>query len=66
LYAPENETKVFEQKQWWQDDWNPMDSGFEYDENKSVNEQFYNLRQEIPRLNLITLDNENCDYTTGT
>jgi len=26
LYAPENEAKVFEQKEWWQDDWQPMDS----------------------------------------
>jgi hypothetical protein len=26
LYSPENDAKVFEQKEWWQDDWEPMDS----------------------------------------
>jgi hypothetical protein len=64
LYAPENDAKVFEQKEWWKDDWNPMDFGFEFDENKSLSEQFLKLRKDIPRLNLVTLDNENSDFST--
>jgi len=66
LYAPENDAKVFEQKEWWMDDWDPMDFGFDFDENKSLKEQFLKLRQDVPRLNLITVDNENSDYTTWT
>lgn len=66
LYAPENEAKVFEQKEWWQDDWNPMDYGFEFDPSKTVTEQLYDMRNHIPRLNLVTLDNQNSEYTTGT
>jgi len=66
LYAPENKAKVFEQKEWWMDDWDPMDFSFDFDKNKSLKEQFEKLRLDIPRLNLVTVDNENSDYTTGT
>lgn len=67
LYAPENNAKVFEQKEWWQDDWDPMDNWFEVDLSKNLNSQFTKLRLEIPRLNMITVDNwDNCEYTTWT
>jgi|GEM_PF-833989 len=66
LYAPENKAKIFEQKEWWQEDWSPMDYGFDFDFSKSMTEQFYNMRNEIPRVNLVTVGNENSDYTTGT
>jgi hypothetical protein len=66
LYAPENEAHIFEQKEWWQEDWNPMDFGREFDFTKSFNKQFYEMRIKIPRLNLVTVENENSEYTTGT
>lgn len=66
LYALENTAKVFEQKEWWQQDWDPMDFGFEVDVSMSISRQFYQLRQAIPRLNMVTVDNENSEYTTGT
>lgn len=66
LYAPENDAKVFEQKEWWQDDWNPMNSWFEINLEKDLNSQFTKLRKEIPRLNLVTVDNENSDFSTWT
>jgi len=64
LYAPENKAKIFEQKEWWQEDWDPMDFGLDFDFNESFDEQFHALRQEIPRLNLVTVSNENSEYTT--
>ncbi len=66
LYAPENEAKIFEQKEWWQEDSSPLDYGFDFDFSKSMTEQFYSMRNEIPRVNLVTVGNENSDYTTGT
>jgi len=66
LYAPENEAKVFEQKEWWQDDWQPMDSWFNVNLDESINSQLKKLRLSVPRLNLITVDNENSDFTTWT
>jgi hypothetical protein len=46
------------------DDWDPMDFSFDFDKNKSLKEQFEKLRLDIPRLNLVTVDNENSDFTT--
>ena len=66
LYAPENDVKVFEQKEWWQDDWESMDFGFEFDENKSLDEQFLKLREDVPRVNLVWFDSKNSDYSTWT
>ncbi len=66
LYAPENKACIFEQKEWWQEDWNPMDFGREFDFTKSFNDQFYEMRTKVPRLNLVTVDNENSEYTTWT
>lgn len=66
LYSPENEAKIFDQKEWWQEDWDPMDYWFFPDYEKSINSQLFNLRNQIPRLNLVTVDNTNSDYTTWT
>ena len=66
LYSQENEAIIYDQKEWWQNDWDPMDSSFEVDLSKSIMSQIYNLRLKIPRLNIVTVDNENSDYTTGT
>ena len=43
-----------------------MDSWFYINLDKSINLQFEKLRWDIPRLNLITVDNENSDFTTWT
>jgi hypothetical protein len=64
LYAPENNAKVFEQKEWWTDDWDPMTFGFDFDKDKTLNEQFLKIRNDVPRLNLVALNNENSDFST--
>ncbi|USN57709.1 MAG: hypothetical protein H6767_04945 [Candidatus Peribacteria bacterium] len=36
------------------------------DFSKSINAQFYELRQDVPRVNMVAVDNENSEYSTGT
>jgi hypothetical protein len=66
LYAPENKAKVFEQKEWWLPDWDSLHYGQEFKADTPMMHQLYTLRLNVPRLNLVTVDNENSDYTTGT
>lgn len=41
---------VYDNDAWWSDDWNPLDYGQEYDFSKSFFEQFFALRDRVPRI----------------
>lgn len=58
--------KVISQEEWRSDDFDPMQYGRDYDFDKPFFEQFFALQKAVPRMSLITVSNENCDYTTGT
>ena len=71
LYAPNvpwsGKYRIWPHEKWWSDSWNPMDSGFDFDFNRTFFEQFSELDKKIPRINLVTGGgNENSDFTTGT
>ncbi len=70
LYSPHTEWgkryKIYTHEEWWSDQWDPMEFGADFDFNKGFFEQFYDLSLQIPKVNLIQLNNENCEYTTGT
>jgi len=57
--------KVYDQKVWWSDKWDPMDYGREYDFKKPFFEQFDNLSKEIPWPSLRIINSVNCDYCNG-
>jgi hypothetical protein len=61
-----NPYKVISQEEWRRDDFDPMQYGRDYDFSQPFFEQFFALQKAVPRMNLITISNENCDYTTGT
>lgn len=58
--------KVFSQEEWRSDDFDPMKEGRDFDFSRPFFDQFFALQKAVPRMNLITVSNENCDYTTGT
>jgi hypothetical protein len=48
LYPPESEIKVITQDEWYQDNWDAMDYGRDYDFNKSFFAQLFELYKNIP------------------
>ncbi len=66
IYSPDKPYKVYDQKVWWGDDWNPLDSGSQFDFNRSFFEQLGELHHRVPQINVITSQNENCEFTNLT
>lgn len=63
VFPQNSKYKVYEPKAWWSDQWDPLQYGKEYDFNKSFFEQFQELQATVPRLGMVSLGNENSDYT---
>ena len=53
---------VYEQSEWWKDDWDPMEYGREFAENTSILNQIAGLQQDVPTMSLVTDCNENSEY----
>jgi len=66
LYSPDKLYKVYDQKIWSSDQWNPMDYGKDFDFSKSFSQQFEELFHEVPRMALYNYANENSDYNNYT
>jgi len=62
-YSPDKPYKIYEQKEWWSDKWDPMIYGKDYNLDKTFIEQFEKLYREIPFINLFYYFSENSDYT---
>jgi hypothetical protein len=65
--SPDKPYKVFTQKDWWSDAWDPMDYGREYDFSRPFFLQFGELMREIPwpaLVNWNATNSEYCNYTT--
>ena len=62
MFNPERGYTIYEAKSWWSDKWDPLTFGIDYDESKSVFEQYKELQKKVPRFNLFNVDSENCDY----
>lgn len=62
MYNPKKGYVVYDQKEWWKGDWDPLQYGQTFDFNKTFFEQFQELQKRVPRFNLFNLDTENCDY----
>ena len=48
FYHPKSPVKIYDQKYWWSDKWDPMEYGIDYDFNKTFFEQFYQLIKRVP------------------
>ena len=66
IYSPDSKYKVFDQKEWRSDKWNPLDYGRDFDFSKSFFEQFNEFLKNIPLPSLITfwnnINSEYCNY----
>ena len=58
IYSQDKPLKVYDQKYWWSDNWDPMEYGRDYDLSQPFFKQLKSLFNEFPR---ISLENDNID-----
>ena len=66
IYSPDKWYKIYDQKFWRSDEWDPMDYKKDIDFSKTFMEQFEVLIQEVPHIGVMTVGCENSVFTTGT
>ncbi|NQV00840.1 MAG: hypothetical protein HQ537_01845 [Parcubacteria group bacterium] len=62
IYSPDKPFKVYCSKCWWSDKWDAMKYGKNYNFSKSFFQQFYQLQQEVPVVNLLNTHSQNSEY----
>ena len=66
IFSPDKEYKVYDQKVWWSDDWNPLEYGRKIDFERNFIDQFRDLFLAVPKLSLYSVNCTNSDYTNFT
>ena len=64
MYPADAPFPVYEAKAWYGDDWDPLEYGQDFDFDRPFFEQFAELQKKVPRMALISIDNENADFTS--
>ncbi|MDA2922220.1 hypothetical protein MYX07_03055, partial [Patescibacteria group bacterium AH-259-L07] len=62
LVPPEAELTVYDEKEWWADDWDPLAYGKEYNFSRPFFEQFQELLRKVPRFSRSVTNMINSDY----
>ena len=62
-YAPNSRHKVYDNDEWWSDQWDPFKYGRDFDFNRPFFEQFKELFLEIPKPSRVVIQNENSEFT---
>ncbi|MCA9356191.1 hypothetical protein KC852_01575 [Candidatus Nomurabacteria bacterium] len=62
IHRPDTVYTVYNDRTWWSDKWDPMDYAIDYDFSKPFFEQYRNLYQKIPLINLSITNMVNCSY----
>lgn len=62
MYNPKSDFVVYENEEWWGDEWDSLRFGREFDFTRPFFEQFHELQKIVPRFNLFNSGSENCDY----
>jgi len=65
VFHSDSPHKVYEQKIWWSDKWDPLEYGKDYNFNRPFFEQFYELSKVVPWINLRVINSVGCDYCNG-
>lgn len=63
MFAPSSPYKVYDQDEWWSDQWDANEYGREFDFNKTFSEQFKALQLAVPHVSLNNVNVENGYYT---
>lgn len=66
IYPPNSPLKIISQTEWFSDQFDALEYGCDFDFQKPFFEQFNVLLQVVPYANMVVVNNENSDYTTGT
>lgn len=62
IYSPDKPYKVYDQKIWRSDGWDPMSYGRAFDFSRSFTEQFGELMREVPKVGIVNTNSINSDY----
>lgn len=62
IFSPDKPFKVYSNKAFQSDGWDPLEYGREFDFNRPFFEQFRELLEAVPRQANSSIFNENCDY----
>lgn len=62
IYSPDKPYTVYDHKEWWSDKWNALSYGRDFNFSKPFFKQFEELMKDVPHMNVVSDDNENCDY----
>ncbi|KKT79011.1 MAG: hypothetical protein UW74_C0007G0011 [Candidatus Giovannonibacteria bacterium GW2011_GWC2_44_8] len=65
LYPPESWFAIYDEKEWWSDDWDPMEYGKDYDFSRPFFEQFFKLSKTVPRYSRDVMNMVNSDYSAN-
>jgi len=63
IYSPDKPFKIYSQKAWWGDQWDPLSYGRDFDFSQPFFPQFRELQLVVPRVSLLNTKSENCEYT---
>jgi len=66
LHTPDKPWTVYKNSLWFSDRRDPMDYAQDIDFTLSFTEQFFELEKKVPTPNIMSVDCENSDYTSGT
>ncbi len=66
MYSPQAPYKIWSHDEWWQDDWDPLSLGRDFDFSRPFFEQFQELLLAVPRFGLMNFNSENCQYSNFT
>jgi len=66
MFSSDKPFKVYEQKYWWSDEWDPMSCGRDYDFSRPFFSQFLDLIRTIPWSSLSNWNSVNSDYCNFT
>lgn len=64
MYSQDKPYTVYEANAWHSDKWDPMQYGRDYDFTRPFFEQFAELQQVVPRMALVSIGNQNSDFTS--
>ena len=62
IHRPGTHYTVYDDRTWWGDSWDPMDYGREYDFSKPFFQQYKELYERIPLINLSITNMVHCEY----
>ncbi|MBI2121939.1 MAG: hypothetical protein HYT98_02345 [Candidatus Sungbacteria bacterium] len=65
LNPPEAGVAVYDEKEWWSDDWDAREYGREYDFSRPFFDQFFELSRVVPRYSRDVLNMVNSDYSAN-